>query len=91
MATTFPTVKNCPQLILGAPSNINSQEAVAAFARASKRVKSGENTQFSIEDLTSALSAIEATLRSDESGLKFSVPADPSLFNKSKSFESGGE
>jgi len=91
MATTFPTVKNCPQLILGAPSNVNSQEAVAAFARASKRIKSGEDTQFSIEDLTSALSAIEATLRSDESGLKFSVPADPSLFNKSKSFESGGE
>ena len=91
MVTTFPTVKNCPQLILGAPSNVNSQDAVAAFARASKRIKSGENTQFSIEDLTSALSAIEATLRSEESGLKFSVPADPIHFNKSLSFEFGGE
>ena len=91
MVTTFPTVKNCPQLILGAPSNVNSQDAVAAFARASKRIKSGENTQFSIEDLTSALSAIEAALRSEESGLKFSVPADPIHFNKSLSFEFGGE
>jgi hypothetical protein len=91
MASTFPTVENCPQLILGAPSNVNSQDAVAAFARASKRIKSGENSRFSIEDLTSALSAIEATLRSNESGLKFSVPADPILFDKTKSFEFGGE
>ena len=91
MAITFPTVKNCPQLILGAPSNVNSQDAVAAFARASKRIKSGEKANFSIEDLTSALSAVEASIRSDESGLKFSIPADPSLFNKSNSFEADGQ
>ena len=91
MASTFPTVKNCPQLILGAPSNVNSQDAVAAFARASRRIKSGETTLFSIEDLTSALSAVEASIRSDESGLKFSAPADPSLFDKNKSVEFDGE
>jgi hypothetical protein len=91
MATTFPTVKNCPQLIIGAPSDVSSQDAVAAFARASKRLKNDPNVPFTLEDLTSALSAIEAKNRSDESGLKYSIPADPSVFKKDLTFDFDGE
>jgi hypothetical protein len=91
MVTTFPTVKNCPQLIIGAPSDVSSQDAVAAFARASKRLKNDPHVPFTLEDLTSALSAIEAKNRSDESGLKYSIPADPSVFKKDLTFDFDGE
>ena len=70
MGASLLTAENCPHLVIGAPSNVKPEDAVAAFARASKRVKSNSDAPFQIEDLTSALATVQSSSRSDESGLK---------------------
>jgi len=90
MGTSLLTAENCPHLVIGAPSNVKPEDAVAAFARASKRVKSNPDAPFQIEDLTSALATVQATSRSDESGLKYSIPANPDALIKKRFFEFGG-
>lgn len=90
MGASLLTAENCPHLVIGAPSNVNPDDAVAAFARASKRVKSNPDAPFQIEDLTSALATVQATSRSDESGLKYSIPANPDALIKERFFEFGG-
>lgn len=90
MGTSLLTAENCPHLIIGAPSNVKPEDAVAAFARASKRVKSNPDAPFQIEDLTSALATVQASSRSDESGLKYSIPANPDALIKERFFEFGG-
>ena len=90
MGVSLLTAENCPHLVIGAPSNVEAQDAVAAFARASKRVKSNPDSLFEIEDLTHALATVQASNRSHESGLKYSIPANPDVFLKSKFFEFGG-
>jgi len=90
IGTSLLTAENCPHLIIGAPSNVKPEDAVAAFARASKRVKSNPDAPFQIEDLTSALATVQASSRSDESGLKYSIPANPDALIKDRFFEFGG-
>lgn len=90
MGTSLLTAENCPHLVIGAPSNVKPEDAVAAFARASKRIKSNPASPFEIEDLTSALATVQASNRSDESGLKFSIPANPNALIKDRFFEFAG-
>lgn len=90
MASSLLTAENCPHLVIGAPSNIKPEEVVAAFARASKRVKSNPDAPFQIEDLTSALAIVQASNRSNESGLTYSIPANPDALIKERFFEFGG-
>ena len=90
MGTSLLTAENCPHLIIGAPSNVKPEDAVAAFARASKRVKSNPDAPFQIEDLTSALATVQAGSRSDVSGLNYSIPANPDALIKDRFFEFGG-
>jgi len=90
MSKPFPTPDNCPHLIIGALSNVNAQDAVTAFARASRKVKSNPNAPFTIEDLTSALAEIDASNRSSESGLRYSIPANPNVFNSKTTFTMNG-
>ena len=59
---------------------------MVGFARASKRVKTSESAPFTIEDLTSALSEFETLDRAQEFGLRYSVPANPSVFDVEASF-----
>lgn len=86
MGHTLLNATNCPHLILGVPSNLNSQDVVAAFARASKRVKSNTDAPFTIEDLTTALSEIESLSRTEESDLKYAIPANCDVLDKLASF-----
>ena len=90
MGTSLLTADNCPHLVIGAPSNVKTDDVVAAFARASKRVKMNPDAPFQIEDLTSALATVQASNRSDESGLKYSIPANPEALIKERFFEFGG-
>lgn len=86
MEQSLLNAENCPNLILGAPSGVSAQEAVAAFARASRRIKADSNAPFSIEDLTTALSEVESSNRSKESELTYSIPANISIYQKDAIF-----
>ena len=67
---------HAPHLVLGVRSDADLSDATAAFARASRRVKTSDNPPFTIEQLTAALAQVEsvgdATRR-----FVFRVPADP--------------
>lgn len=90
MTTSLLTSQNCPHLVIGARSDIQAHDAVAVFARASRRVKSNPDSPFQIEDLTSALALVQASNRSDESGLRYSIPANPDALVLGSFFEFDG-
>jgi hypothetical protein len=69
------SAENCPHLVIGLPSHAPSNEATVAFARRSKKLRSGECTDFSLEELTNALSRIESSPGTSE--LWYAIPADP--------------
>jgi hypothetical protein len=84
--SVFSPSLSAPHLVLGVPYGCTSDEAVAAFAFKSRRVKSGESSEFSIEDLTAALSEIQQGARPDAVELRFTVPANPTTFASSATF-----
>ena len=67
----------CPHLVLGLSSHVGRNEAAAGFARASRRVRTGANAPFTIEDLTSALSRIEGSRDDRAIRFEYALPADP--------------
>ena len=67
--------KLCPHLVLGMRSDQPSSDAARWFAAASRRVKSASAAPFTIENLTAALSAVEAGSHTDN--LWFRLPCDP--------------
>ena len=79
-----------PHLVLGVSFGCSPDDAVKAFALKSRRVKGGDNAQFEIEDLTTALSEIQQGARPDSVSLRFAVPANPMAFKSSASFTLGG-
>ena len=86
MSKSLLNSKSAPHLLLGVQSDAHSSDAMVGFARASKRVKTSESAPFTIEDLTSALSEFETLDRAQEFGLRYSVPANPSVFDVEASF-----
>jgi len=83
--------KTAPHLVLGIRSDSSSSDAIVAFARSAKRIKTDINAPFSIEDLTSALSEIETLDRVKQFGLKYSIPANPLVYDFNSSFLHMGE
>lgn len=69
---------NAPHLYLGVASDADPASISAAFAKATRRVKTDTAVGITIQDLTSALSAAE---RRTESGLvlRYQAPANPAL------------
>ena len=76
-----------PYFILGVDYGCSASEATAAFGRASRRLRkqTEEQAEYDVEDLTWALSQIEAIVagHSDEVGQHFRVPADPHAYEVS--------
>lgn len=90
MTASFFNSKNAPHLVLGVQSNSSQQDAVTAFALRSRKVKGGESSAFSMEDLTSALSEVETRLRSNSPSLTYAIPANPALVKLGASFTHNG-
>lgn len=74
--------RRSPYLILGLPFGASKRDAAAAFARATRRLRSSANPPFDIEDLNWALHAIEQ--RSDDPNTSiddYRLPANPALYD----------
>ena len=68
--------EHAPHLVLGARSDADLGDVTAAFARASRRVKTLDDPPFTIEQLTSALAQVES-VGDAQRRFVFKVPADP--------------
>lgn len=79
-----------PHLIVGVPYNSNPNDAVAAFARKTRRVKADPNSPFSIEDLTAALAEIQHGDRDNAVLLEYAVPCNPDVYQPSSTFAVDG-
>lgn len=66
---------NAPHLVLGVRSDAGSSSATVSFAKAAKRLKTNPNAPFTTEDLTAALSKLEAASDRDHSW--YALPSDP--------------
>jgi len=73
-------LEHAPRLVLGVRSTDHLSESTAAFARASKRLKTLEHPPFDIKDLTSALSQLEGHA-SDALYFEYKVPANAALID----------
>lgn len=82
---------NFPALVVGAPTGSDNATVVAAFARRSKKIKADPNPPFSIEELTHALSELERLESSEETELRFSLPANEKVFNENPSLTLNGQ
>ena len=81
---------NFPALVVGAPNGSDNATVVAAFARRSKKIKADPNPPFTIEELTHALSELERIDSSEETELRFSLPANENVFSKNPSLTLNG-
>ncbi len=70
-----------PHLVLGIVSGCTQDEAVAAFARRSRRVKTDQDSPFDIEDLTTALAQIQQGNREGAVSLRYAIPCNPLAYN----------
>lgn len=72
-----------PFFVLGVDFGASSAAATAAFGKASKRVRRGDSLEFTVEDLTAALSVLEEAHRTgtvEALGEHFRVPANPQAY-----------
>jgi hypothetical protein len=76
--------------VLGVVSNCTQDEALAAFAKRSRRVKSDETSPFEIEDLTTALAEIQQSGRAGAVSLQYKIPCNPSAYKPGSHFTSNG-
>lgn len=78
MAVSDQSRRN-PYFILGVDYGASVSAATAAFGKKSRKVRRDSDAEFSVEDLTWALSQVEqaATRKEQELGEWFYVPADP--------------
>lgn len=83
------TPANFPSLVVGVPTGATPAEVTTAFARRSRLIRSTDNPIFSIEDLTAALAELEKG-NSDEAELRYSLPADKTVYDRESSFELDG-
>lgn len=74
-------VNNAPHLVLGLRSDADSSFTTAAFAKAAKRVKGNKAPPFATEDLTAALSKLEAAADREHSW--YALPSDPTAIQVS--------
>lgn len=82
---------NFPELVVGVPSGSDKATLIAAFARRSKKIKADPNPPFSIEELTYALSELERVDSSEETELRFSLPANKNVFKAHASLSADGK
>ena len=82
-------VDNSPHLVIGMRSDATSVTASSSFAVATKRVRNDPDCQFSIEDLTSALAAIES--QSARNHFWYAIPCDPSVIDTELTCDIDGE
>jgi hypothetical protein len=82
-------VENSPHLVIGMRSDEKPPVASSRFAVATKRVRNNPNSQFSIEDLTSALAAIES--QSARNHFWYAIPCDSSVIDPGLSCDIDGE
>lgn len=80
-----------PHVVLGVRPDASPSDLTVAFARSSKRIKTSNSSPFTIEDLTSALSNAETLARKKEFGLKYTVPANLTIFQPDASFSYEGQ
>lgn len=73
-----------PSLVIGVPSDANRAELGAAFALASRRLKTSANAPFTIEQLTTALADLEENLKTPSLRLWYRVPANPDVVQMDK-------
>jgi len=80
---------NAPHLYLGVVSHADQASVSAAFAKATRRLKSDATVEIAVQDLTSALSAAE---RRTESSLllQYQAPANPAVIPGVTSCKVGG-
>jgi len=69
-----------PHLVLGISSHADVREAPVGFAHASRRIRSSENSPFSMSDLTSALSQVENIRDETKVRFEYALPADPRVY-----------
>jgi hypothetical protein len=75
------TDRRDPYLILGIDHGTDAAHAAAAFARATRRVRTDAEPRYTIEDITWALHRIEQAETDPEASLdSFRVPADPTVY-----------
>lgn len=72
---------NAPHLYLGVVSHADQASVNAAFAKATKRIKSNPTAGITVQDLTSALSAAERRVESSLL-LQYQVPANPAVISE---------
>jgi len=79
---------NAPHLYLGVVSHADQASVSAAFAKATRRIKSDATVGITVQDLTSALSAAE---RRTESALllQYQAPANPAVIPQVSSWRVG--
>jgi len=73
-----------PSLVIGVPSNASRAELGAAFALASRRLKTSASSPFTIEQLTTALADLEENLKTPSLRLWYRVPANPDVVQMDK-------
>ncbi len=67
--------KNCPHLVIGMPSHAPKSEASRFFALATRALKQKPESLFTVEQMTTALSAVESGGSGEYT--YFAIPADP--------------
>jgi hypothetical protein len=77
----MPAPDRNPYVILGVDYGCSLDEARRGFVRAVRRVRSAAAPQFSEEDVTWALHAVEQVVRDPDSSVDaYRIPSDPSVF-----------